>query len=67
MSKVTIDTSTSRATPTPVPGKRMTVPSLRARIAGTVVRLPGTGDGVARLVLVSMVKVDMGGALAKAR
>jgi 3-methyl-2-oxobutanoate hydroxymethyltransferase len=33
MSKVTIDTSTSRATPTPVPGKRMTVPSLRARKA----------------------------------
>ncbi len=31
MSKVTIDTDTSRATPTPVPGKRMTVPSLRAR------------------------------------
>jgi hypothetical protein len=25
-------------------------------------RLPGTGDGVARLVLVSRVKVDMGGA-----
>ncbi len=31
MSKVTIDTATSRATPTPVPGKRMTVPSLRGR------------------------------------
>ena len=31
MSKVTIDTGTSRATPTPVPGKRMTVPSIRAR------------------------------------
>jgi 3-methyl-2-oxobutanoate hydroxymethyltransferase len=31
MSKVTIDTDTSRATPVPVPGKRMTVPSLRAR------------------------------------
>jgi len=31
MSKVTIDTSTSRATPTPVPGKRTTVPSIRAR------------------------------------
>jgi hypothetical protein len=27
-------------------------------------RLPGTGDGVARLVDVSMVKVDMGGLLA---
>src|SRR5688572_12232377 len=34
MSKVTIDTATSRATPVPVPGKRMTVPSLRARKAG---------------------------------
>ncbi|MFP5329871.1 MAG: 3-methyl-2-oxobutanoate hydroxymethyltransferase [Alphaproteobacteria bacterium] len=33
MSKVTIDTSTSRATPTPVPGKRTTVPSIRARKA----------------------------------
>ena len=33
MSKVTIDTATSRATPTPVPGKRMTVPSLRGRKA----------------------------------
>src|ERR671910_959190 len=33
MSKVTIDTDTSRATPTPVPGKRMTVPSLRSRKA----------------------------------
>jgi hypothetical protein len=32
---------------------------LRPRIAGTVMRLPGTGVGVARLVLVSMVKVDM--------
>jgi 3-methyl-2-oxobutanoate hydroxymethyltransferase len=31
MSKVTIDTDTSRATPTPVPGKRTTVPSIRAR------------------------------------
>ena len=31
MSKVTIDTDTSRATPVPVPGKRMTVPSLRGR------------------------------------
>src|SRR5918995_4449538 len=34
MSKVTIDTDTSRATPTPVPGKRMTVPALRSRKAG---------------------------------
>jgi hypothetical protein len=32
---------------------------LRARIDGAVMRLPGTGDGVARLVAVSMVKVDM--------
>ena len=31
MSTFTIDTSTSRATPTPVPGKRMTVPAIRAR------------------------------------
>jgi 3-methyl-2-oxobutanoate hydroxymethyltransferase len=31
MSTFTIDTSTSRATPTPVPGKRMTVPSIRGR------------------------------------
>ena len=34
-------------------------PDFRARIEGAVVRLPGTGDGVARLVEVSMVKVDM--------
>src|SRR5687768_5337243 len=33
MSKVTIDTGTSRATPTPVPGKRTTVPAIRARKA----------------------------------
>src|SRR5205085_10990504 len=32
---------------------------LRARIDGAVMRLPGTGDGVALLVLVSIVKVDM--------
>jgi 3-methyl-2-oxobutanoate hydroxymethyltransferase len=31
MSTFTIDTSTSRATPSPVPGKRMTAPSIRAR------------------------------------
>ncbi|GAA4754214.1 3-methyl-2-oxobutanoate hydroxymethyltransferase [Sphingomonas daechungensis] len=31
MSTFTIDTATSRATPTPVPGKRVTAPSLRAR------------------------------------
>ena len=29
MSTFTIDTATSRATPTPVPGKRMTVPAIR--------------------------------------
>ena len=33
MSTFTIDSGTSRATPTPVPGKRMTVPALRARKA----------------------------------
>jgi len=32
---------------------------LRPRIAGAVVRVPGTGEGVARLVDVSIVKVDM--------
>jgi hypothetical protein len=32
---------------------------LRPRIAGTVIRLPGTGIGVARLVAVSIVNVDM--------
>ena len=31
MSTFTLDTATSRATPSPVPGKRMTVPSLRGR------------------------------------
>ena len=34
MSTFTMDTSTSRATPVPVPGKRMTAPSIRARKAG---------------------------------
>jgi len=34
------------------------------RIDGAVVRFPGTGDGVARLVEVSMVKVDMARLLA---
>ncbi len=34
MSTFTIDSSTSRATPSPVPGKRMTVPALRGRKAG---------------------------------
>ena len=33
MSKITYDSDTSRATPTPVPGKRMTAPALRARKA----------------------------------
>ena len=33
MSTFTLDTATSRATPTPVPMRRMTVPSLRARKA----------------------------------
>jgi 3-methyl-2-oxobutanoate hydroxymethyltransferase len=33
MSTFTIDTATSRATPSPVPGKRMTVPSIRRRKA----------------------------------
>src|SRR3954447_7887287 len=33
--------------------------TLRARIEGAVMRFPGTGEGVARLVLVSIVKVDM--------
>jgi len=37
---------------------------LRARIDGAVMRLPGTGDGVARLVEVSMVKVDIARLLA---
>src|SRR5215210_6011947 len=31
MSKITYDSDTSRATPTPVPGKRMTAPAIRAR------------------------------------
>ena len=31
MSTFTMDTSTSRATPSPLPGKRMTAPSIRAR------------------------------------
>ena len=34
MSTFTIDTSTSRATPSPVPGKRMSVPSIRGRKVG---------------------------------
>ena len=31
MSKITYDSDTSRATPTPVPGKRMTAQTLRGR------------------------------------
>jgi hypothetical protein len=38
--------------------------TLRARIDGEVMRLPGTGEGVARLVPLSIVKVDMAAALA---
>lgn len=34
MSTFIIDTATSRATPTPVPGKRMTVPAIRGRKTG---------------------------------
>src|SRR5215216_1851306 len=34
MSTFTMDTSTSRATPSPVPGKRTTAPSIRARKSG---------------------------------
>ena len=40
MSTFTIDTSTSRATPTPVPGKRMTVPGLRGRKADGTTEQP---------------------------
>ena len=37
MSTFTIDSGTSRATPSPVPGKRMTVPMIRARkVAGEI-------------------------------
>ena len=37
MSSFTIDSGTSRATPSPVPGKRMTVPMIRARkVAGEI-------------------------------
>ena len=34
MSTFTLDTATSRATPSPVPGKRVTVPAIRARKVG---------------------------------
>src|SRR5919199_1016944 len=40
MSTFTIDTSTSRATPSPVPGKRMTAPSLRGRKVDGAVEQP---------------------------
>lgn len=40
MSTFTIDTATSRATPTPVPGKRMTVPALRGRKKDGVTQEP---------------------------
>src|SRR5215207_5412713 len=40
MSTFTIDTATSRATPSPVPGKRMTVPAIRARKAEGVTAEP---------------------------
>src|SRR5689334_24653608 len=40
MSTFTIDTSTSRATPVPVPGKRMTAPSIRARKADGTTEQP---------------------------
>jgi hypothetical protein len=38
---------------------------LRARSAGTVSRLPGDGEGLARLVELSMVKVDMAGTISR--
>src|SRR5215210_2048784 len=40
MSTFTMDTSTSRATPSPVPGKRTTAPSIRARKADGVTQQP---------------------------
>ncbi|MDQ3077701.1 MAG: 3-methyl-2-oxobutanoate hydroxymethyltransferase, partial [Pseudomonadota bacterium] len=40
MSTFTIDSGTSRATPSPVPGKRMTVPALRARKVDGVTEQP---------------------------
>ena len=40
MSTFTIDSATSRATPTPVPGKRMTVPAIRARKSGVTTEQP---------------------------
>ncbi len=40
MSTFTIDSGTSRATPSPVPGKRMTVPAIRARKVGGTTAQP---------------------------
>ncbi len=40
MSTFTMDTATSRATPTPVPGKRMTVPAIRSRKVGMTTAEP---------------------------
>src|SRR5215210_234114 len=40
MSTFTMDTSTSRATPSPVPGKRTTAPSIRARKVDGVTEQP---------------------------
>ena len=40
-------------------GRSVLPSTFRARSEGAVMRFPGTGEGVARLVLVSMVKVDM--------
>ena len=40
MSTYTIDSGTSRATPSPVPGKRITVPTLRARKQGGITAEP---------------------------
>ena len=47
MSKIVLETDTSRATPTPVPGKRMTAPSILARKKDGVTAEP--------LLLVSLV------------
>ena len=49
MSTFTLDTATSRATPSPVPGKRVTVPAIRARkIGGT------TADPIVMLTAYTM-------------
>lgn len=40
MSKIVLETDTSRATPTPVPGKRMTAPLIRARKKNGVTEEP---------------------------